>query len=289
MGIKGAKEYSDLMHATNMDLIDYVGGVTSRNVVAPKITPASDEGSDVSMESHNDDPYWPKPPTRLVLWAERPPTSGGQGFITDARGTLRSLQAARPDLVQKLRTEQVRYEHFWPDERNFDGPITLSWQLAFKPHIDAACAAGACNETQAISDFLQKEGYGFEWMADGGLKRWEVVEAIRKHPLTGEETWFNQVTAMHCSSFDNHPAYPALHREPRESDELCDLRGAQPYDTKFGNGEQFPMETIRAVRKAQWENSVAFDYGVGDIVLIDNYNAMHGRFSFAPPRRPGGI
>merc|ERR1712110_367193 len=107
-----------------------------------------------------------------------------------------------------------------------------------------------------------------------------VRDAIRAHPTTGEETWMNQLTAMHCSVFHNHPSYPELHLPSHAAAEPCQMHGAMPYHTAFGDGGEFPVAMLETVRRVQWENSVAFDYQPGDVILIDNYLSMHGRFSF---------
>ena len=63
------KEYAEGAIITNPLLVNlfkgdyrlkpkYVGGVTDRPELAPFVTPASTEGETLSMESHNDDPYW---------------------------------------------------------------------------------------------------------------------------------------------------------------------------------------------------------------------------------------
>jgi alpha-ketoglutarate-dependent taurine dioxygenase len=51
-----------------------------------------------------------------------------------------------------------------------------------------------------------------------------------------------------------------------------------------GDGGALPRTLLHAVRKAQWESSVSFDWAPGDLLVLDNFFAMHGRFSFTPPR-----
>ena len=125
-------------------------------------------------------------------------------------------------------------------------------------------------------------GYGYAWRGDD-FATWEVAPAFRPHPVTGELSWCNMIAAMHCSVFDDHPDYPELARPPGAR-EPCALRGRMPYSTTYGDGAPFSRDEVRAIREAQWAASVAFDYEPGDVVVVDNYRAMHGRFSFAPPR-----
>ena len=269
--IENEQAFSALMAATGLNLVDYIGGVTSRPVVAPKVTPTSTEGPQVAMEPHVDNPYWPRPPSHLFLWAKTPPSRGGKSIITDARAVLRQLQVERPDIVAGLRTRRVRYSHWYPDRAR--GGIT-SWEESL-----------ACKTRAGAEQKLRDGGFSWEWV-EGGLKKWEVAEPIRQHPITGEETWANMITAMHCSVFDNHPDYRSLQRPLAERDKPCRLRGDMPYDTSFGNdGEAFPVDWLHAMRSAQWGNSVTFDYMPGDVLIVDNYSTMHGRFSWEPAVR----
>ena len=187
--ITSASEYSALLHAAGMPLRDYVGGVTSRHEVSPKVTPASTEPSVIDMESHNDGTYRPLPPERLLLWCETPPTSGGQALITDARAVLRRLRENAPAALEELERRKVRYTHFLPD-RNFVGGGTIgSWQDA----LALGCEASAgCNASAVAESTLSASGYNFRW-SSAGLHKWVVTAPVLRHRISGEESWVNQV------------------------------------------------------------------------------------------------
>eukprot|EP00746_Dinoflagellata_sp_MGD_P026307 gnl/MRDRNA2_/MRDRNA2_161981_c0_seq1.p1 gnl/MRDRNA2_/MRDRNA2_161981_c0~~gnl/MRDRNA2_/MRDRNA2_161981_c0_seq1.p1 ORF type:complete len:390 (+),score=59.95 gnl/MRDRNA2_/MRDRNA2_161981_c0_seq1:142-1170(+) len=276
--ISSAADFSEVMHATNLNLVDYVGGVTTRPVVAPKVTPTSTEGPSVSMEPHMDNPYWPKPPTHLVVYAELPPArgAGGQSLISDNRAALKQLRTQYDEILEALENRLIRYNHFYPDEESSAGIGIPSWEQSLAR--DCQTASG-CNKTETAERNLEQAGYQFEWI-QGGLKRWELSDAIKSHPKTGEDIWANMITAMHCTVFDNHPEYPELNRAPEARGEPCMMRGSMPYDTSYGDGSPFSLETMHAMRKAQWDNAVAFDFEPGDVLVLDNYLASHGRFSW---------
>lgn len=60
----------------------------------------------------------------------------------------------------------------------------------------------------------------------------------------------------------------------------CSMRGAMPYHTSFGDGGEFGVWMLHAMRLAQWEHSVSWDYEAGDVLVLDNYRVMHGRFGW---------
>jgi len=231
------------------------------------------------MESHNDNPYWREPMVRLVLYVHRPAMAGGQALITDGRRVLEQLQREAPDIVEELSRRQIRYVTFFADAERPSKHVITSWQSTYA---NGCNGTAGCDLKAAAEAQMRENGQGFEW-TDAGLRQWTITDAIKPHPITGELTWMNQLTAMHCSVFHNHPQYPEFN-EPRPL-EPCRMVDHMPYHTMFGDGEEFPQRVVDTVRRVQWENSVAFDYQAGDGLIIDNFLAMHGRFSFEGNRQ----
>merc|ERR1719454_1868113 len=154
------------------------------------------------------------------MYSQLPPKEGGQGLISDSRNALKILQERYPEVLDEFRNRSLRYEHLYPDANAFEGEVITSWQTAFAGDCDVAAG---CNQTMAAESKLREGGFGFAWV-ETGLKKWEVVNPVQKHPVQGEETWMNQVTAMHCSVFDNHPAYPELNRPVKARKDACEMR-----------------------------------------------------------------
>jgi len=201
-------------------------------------------------------------------------------MLTDGRAVLKQLREEQPELVEELKVRGMQHLHFYPDADTFTGYIINSWQAAYA----SGCNATACCDTRAVAEAaLEKDGRDYEWTEDG-LRQWEIIDAIKVHPVTGEDTWTNQLSAMHCSVFHNHPNFPELHLPAERAAQPCEMHGAMPFHTTWADGTEFGPKVLEVVREAQWRNSVAFDYGAGDIILIDNYLAMHGRFSFGGGR-----
>ena len=53
---------------------------------------------------------------------------------------------------------------------------------------------------------MESQNINWTWNDDGSLSMWNNVDAMRQHPVTGENIWFNQVTASHCSYYKAHPS-----------------------------------------------------------------------------------
>ena len=58
---------------------------------------------------------------------------------------------------------------------------------------------------------MQRENINWEWQPNGNLSLWNVADAVKKHPTTNEEIFFNQATASHCSYYQTMPMVKLLY------------------------------------------------------------------------------
>jgi len=95
--------------------------------------------------------------------------------------------------------------------------------------------------------------------------------------------WVNMIVANHASYFHDHPSYPELSDIPYtvEGERGIDY----PFNIKYGNGESVPYEVIQTLRRLAWETARAFKAEAGDLLVVDNYRAQHGRLGYEPPRK----
>jgi alpha-ketoglutarate-dependent taurine dioxygenase len=103
-----------------------------------------------------------------------------------------------------------------------------------------------------------------------------VRPAITQHPTTGEKVWFNHVAFWHVSSL------PAEVREALLSvfseDEL-------PYNTYYGDGSPIEDSIVQEIREAYAEETIAFPWQKGDLLMLDNMLVAHGRNPFSGERK----
>lgn len=267
--------YSEFLHATGYKLTKYVGGVTARQESEPMVYPASDEDPAVSMDLHQDNTYWPVPPAKLLFYYERPASVGGLNPLLDMKEYATLAQARFPDIVAKFATLGVRYENYYPDA-SVDNRF-VSWQASFES-----------TDKEVVEANLKAGNFGFEWTPKRGLRKWNVLSPWKQHPVTGEQVWANMIVANHASYFHSHPSFPELNGIPFVVGQLPDaLRSMEdyPFNIKYGDGTHVPYDVIQKLRGLAWDNAVAFKPRPGDLLVVDNYLAQHGRLGFAPPRR----
>lgn len=262
------KSFSDFIAALGWSLKPYIGGVTSREEVAPCIYAASDEDSSVSMDLHQDNTYWPRPPTKLFFYYEQPAAIGGLNPLLDMRAFISKLPQ---NIVDEFETRLVRYQSFYPHRSVDDRFVT--WQQSFQTE-----------SRDAVEDILRAGLFDFEW-TDRGLQKYKVLSPFKTHPKTNEKVWSNMIQSMHASYFHSHPTFPELIDMPYDAYCEDNAEYDYPFHMTYGDGSEIPSELIALLRRLSWEEAVAFKANAGDLLVIDNFLVQHGRLSYQPPRK----
>jgi alpha-ketoglutarate-dependent taurine dioxygenase len=225
-------------------------GSTSNNIYKSTPYPA-----DQPILFHNESSHLPSWPMRISFFCVIPSEKGGETPLADCREICRRLD---PEVLDEFRTKGLSYV------RNFAPGLDVSWQQFFQTE-DRAAVEEACREG----------GMGFEWKGEDGLRVMQPAAAVRNHPVSGEELFFNQIQLHHIY---------CLQPEVRES--LLSIYGPDdlPRNVHFGDGSPIPDETVQHVLDVYWDTCVMFPWQQGDIIMLDNMLVAHARMPFEGER-----
>ena len=248
----------------------YAGGNAPREVVKGSVMESTRADASVLLYLHQEMAYLPQFPTRLAFYCQVPSTTGGETIIAD----MRELQRRIPrDMFEKVRDKGLRYVRNFRSPARPTGDALLddfhnTWESAFKTR-DKAVVNAKCEE----------RGVKYEWQADDSITMITDLPGVRKHPVTGEQIWMNQ---MHTMAM----------RPPVISQKMFDAMEAlynnsdmtRPYSVRFGDDSSIAIDDLASVYKAYDELTVGFLWQQGDVMFIDNYRAAHGRNPFTGKR-----
>lgn len=223
----------------------------SGNVYTPVFYPPENQ-----LLWHNENSFNPQWPKRIFFACATPPAAGGETPLVDSREVYRRID---PEVRERFERDGVMYM------RNYAPGLGLGWKQVFRTddrkEVERRCALG---------------GFRTEWKSEDRLKTTCVRPAAIEHPDTGEPCWFNQAQHWHVS---------CLAPEVRESLEESFEEGDLPRNCYYGDGSVIEDEVMSHVLSVYEELEVTFPWQRGDVVMVDNILAAHGRNPFEPPRK----
>jgi alpha-ketoglutarate-dependent taurine dioxygenase len=119
-------------------------------------------------------------------------------------------------------------------------------------------------------------GIEFEWRGNNRLRTRQVRQAVATHPKTGETVWFNHAHMFHTSNLSPE-TLKSLSAEFKD-DEL-------PRNAFYGDGSPIESSVLEEIRDIYTRSAVVFQWRKGDVLILDNFLASHGREPFVGPRR----
>jgi alpha-ketoglutarate-dependent taurine dioxygenase len=149
--------------------------------------------------------------------------------------------------------------------RNFNEHLSLPWRTSFR--------VSTADELESYARGARVE---LEWESDDHLRTRQVRPAIATHPRTGERVWFNHIAFWHISSLDQAV------RELLLSDYS---ENNVPYNTYYGDGSRIENDVVAHLRQAYDAETVKFPWCKGDLLLLDNMLAAHGRSPYSGRRK----
>ncbi|MDX1401452.1 MAG: TauD/TfdA family dioxygenase [Kiloniellales bacterium] len=255
-GVKTAEDFRGVAAAIRPELKAYVGGDSPRSRVAEGVYTSTEFPPHLEIGLHNELSYSTWWPERLFFCCRVPAAVGGETHIADGRRVLAELDEA---VKARFADKGVLYLQHLRDSGSPAGP-GKSWQETFET-----------NDPQAVEAYARAGGMDMEW-TEVGLRTSILRLGVLEHPVTGDMAWFNQADLWHASmggaeiweaeSSDRHPHHHAC----------------------YGDGSEITIPDLEAVRTAYRACEVVYPWEAGDVLVLDNRLAMHGRKPFEGAR-----
>lgn len=202
---------------------------------------------------------------------------GGEFLIADGRAIFRDLE---PTLVDKLYNRQIRYSVM---ELPFFGWIESIPEILQDP-IKSVLKGLVSTAINLKVDF----SVDLQWGDEGGYDKVKMLQArapsqppIVIHPVTRTPTWFCNV---HSHSSKLRKDRESIYGAERFEDGASQINKS---DIFFGDDGTISDEELVHMDKVTFKNIRYIKMTEGDVVLLDNYQCMHGRNVFDGTRKHG--
>jgi alpha-ketoglutarate-dependent taurine dioxygenase len=250
------------------NFINYIGGDSPRKKIVGGIYTSTEAPPSIKLPLHNELSYVKNYPKHIYFYCDTPPAADGETTIADAR---KIFKAIAPDVKARFIEKGLRYVSCYPYKSammNFVNKSHKSWINVFetedKKEVERKCVE---NEIQ------------YQWNRNDWLQISQVLPSVISHPETQEEVWFNQ--AHH---FDFNPKFLGWKNYIGAKILYC-RKHTLLHDIFFADNTRIPRKDLYHILDVLEENTVYFPWQKGDMLVLDNILAMHGRSTFTGKRR----
>jgi len=219
-----------------------------------RVFTANEAPAQVNICLHHEMAQTPVYPSRLFFFCEQAADSGGQTPLCRSDVLFARMQQQMPQFTDDCAEKGLLYTHVMPASDDAGSGMGRSWQSTWK--------ATTRHEAEAR---MQELDYSWQWLDDGCLKVTTPVIPAVMELSDGRSTFFNQLIA-------------AFHG-------WKDARNDPSKSITFGDGSELSQATMDQV--IGMAEDITFDtpWQSGDVALVDNFVAMHGRRTFTGTRK----
>lgn len=260
INIDNVDKFGTLMKQLCPKAPNFLDGNSSRGKYASNVYNASEYDESSIVRLHTEFSYSNIYPKKIFFCCQNPATTGGETTVGDCK---RALELIEPDIVKAFDEKEITYI------RNLHSGSGLgpSWQEAFETE-----------DKSFMEAYCKENGIEVDWKSDGIVRLTQHRPAIRKHPITGDRLWFNQVDQFFPAAMYEEEIYETLlAMNDGEEDAL-------PMFSRFADGTEIKKEYIVNIIQVLDDITVPVPWQKGDLLMVDNMTALHGRLPFTGNR-----
>ncbi len=251
--------------------IDYIGGDSPRDKVKEGVYTSTEAPPSIKIPLHNELSFVKHYPKHIYFYCHIAPQEGGQTIIADARKVFQSVDN---EVRDRFTNKGLKYVScYYSNSKIMD---TLNkYQRSHKPWKDVF----ETTDKAEVEKKCRESAFDFKWTKNDWLQISQVRPAVMKHSITQEDIWFNQ-----AHLYDFNPKLLGWWRYIGAK-LFYFQKHTRLHEVFFADNTRISRSDLYHVMDALDRNTIYFPWQKGDVLVLDNVLAMHGRATFTGKRR----
>lgn len=260
INVNSVEKFGEVMKHIRPDAPGFLDGNSSRSKYSSNVYNASEYDNNSVVQLHTEFSYSNLWPDQIHFCCINPADTGGETTVADTSLLIEKLD---PKIVQEFEEKGVIYIRNHHGGNGF-GP---SWMEAFETE-----------DKNFLEEYCKKNDIITKWMADGSLRVSQSRPVVRVHPKTGVKLWFNQVDQFYPAIYGDEIYQTLLMMVDNDKERL-------PMYSTYGDGSPIQQEYITEIIQVLDEITIPVPWKKGDLLMVDNMTALHGRLPFTGDRK----
>ena len=254
-GLKTADDFDAFIVAFDYEGFTYEQSLSNavRINKTKRVFTANESPPTATIPLHHEMAQTPIYPSKLFFFCETAAERGGETPLCRSDALTEELFEKVPDFMHACEEKGLKYTTVMPASNDAQSAVGRSWPSTF-----------GVDSREAAERRMRELGYTWTWEDDGSLRATTpVLQGVRELP-TGKKSFFNQLIAA-CKGWK-------------------DSRNDPSKSITLGDGTPLDMRAVEAAIALASKYTADVKWEAGDVVLVDNYVAMHGRNPFEGKR-----
>lgn len=249
--------------------LDYVGGDSPRKKIRGGVYTSTEAPPEIKILLHNEFSFVKNFPKHIYFFCQVAPQANGETIIGDARKIYKDIDEG---VKQRFIEKGLKYVScYYHKSKVMDFVV----QRAHKTWLDVF----ETEDKQEVERKCRENEFEFEWNKNDWIRISQKRPAVYTHPDTQEKVWFNQVQL-----YDFNPKFLGWWRYLATKAFYCRPH-TKLHEVFYADGSRIAREDIYHILDVLDANTVYFPWQKGDVLVLDNVLAMHGRATFTGKRR----
>ncbi|NCP64468.1 MAG: SyrP protein [Paraglaciecola sp.] len=219
-----------------------------------RVFTANEAPKEVEIFLHHEMAQTPISPTKLFFFCKTAAEQGGATPLCRSDMLYAEFARQQPEWAEQFANKGLKYTTQMPAENDINSGQGRSWKSTLNVE----------NTAQAETK-LTELGYTWTWLDDGSLRATTPILPAVIDIGQGQKVFYNQLIAAFMG-------WKGVRENPAKA-------------ITFGDGSHIPIGALELMVKLSEDYTFDVPWQDGDMALVDNYIAMHGRRPYSGERK----